>query len=140
MTALRGVCLFNEQDTKQDESQRQFPIHAIGIEAIREPYHGILCQITLNKQSDVRRPVDEDDRFAAGSLLIRDASLPLERADHETFLDGKDPKLRAKEANRICLLVVENCVPMRIADPDDGSAVAQATEDFGARLGKALNA
>ena len=37
------------------------------------------------------------------------------------------------------MVVADICFPMRIADPHDESALAQATEDIWARFGKPLN-
>ena len=67
----------DETDTKPDESHCKFPAQAIGTNIVREPYHRILCQFTRN-ESGIRQPVHEDDRFSAGSLLSRDASLSSE--------------------------------------------------------------
>ena len=88
---------------------------------------GILCQLTFQK-SGLGQPIDEDDRFSPGAVLGRNAYLPTDRAAFETFLDGKDLKWRLKEANRKFVLIVDNCFPMRIADPTDESAIEQATE------------
>ena len=91
------------------------------------------------QQPGVRQPLEDDKSFSPGALLSRDASLPSDKAKYETALDGQDLSWRLKETNRKFVLIVDNCFPMWMSDPDDASSVGQAAEEFWARHGAKLN-
>ena len=77
--------------------------------------------------------------FLPGASLSRDASLPSDKAKYETALDGKDPKWKLKETNQKFVLLVDNCLPMWMSDPDDASCMEDATEYFWAKHGAKRN-
>ena len=79
--------------------------------------------------------------FSPGALLSRNGhgALPSDTARYETALDDKDHTWKFIETSRKFVLLVDDCFPLWMSDPDDTSSMGDATEDFWARHGDRLN-
>ena len=110
-----------------------------GEETISETFRNFLCRFT-RKPLGVIQPTGGHKRFMPCPLLNKAATLPSDQVDHEAFLDGIDKNWKTKESRRKCLLVVDNCFPMWIADPEDTTAPSEAKEPFWNNYSKVLNA
>ena len=73
--------------------------------------------------------------------LNGEGALPSDRARYETALMGKDPKWKLTEIHRKFVILLDNCFPMWMSDPDDESPMAKyATEEFWSKHSTWLNA
>ena len=93
-------------------------------------------------QTGTRQPQEDNNFFSPGAVLSMNGTgaLSSDKAAYEISLSEKDSNWKRTEINRKFVILVDNCFPMYMSDPNDTSPMAQyATEEFWSKHATWLN-